>query len=92
MAYYVYILQSEVDQSYYKGYTEKPFIRLQQHNDAEMVYTSRKIPWRLVGLLIFETKRDALIAEKKMKKYGRERMEAFILSPRNQLDSWQRSG
>jgi putative endonuclease len=44
MAYYVYILQSELDKTYYKGFTENPIKRLGQHNAGEMTYTSRKIP------------------------------------------------
>ena len=89
--YYVYIIQSRVDGSYYKGYSENPLQRLEQHNNKESKYTSNKTPWQLVGLIIFETKREALIAEKKMKKYGKERIESFLSSQRNQLDSWKRS-
>ena len=48
MAWYVYIIQSEVDGCYYKGFTEHPFVRLGQHNNGDSVYTSTKMPWKLV--------------------------------------------
>ncbi|MCW5913544.1 MAG: GIY-YIG nuclease family protein [Chitinophagaceae bacterium] len=39
MGYYVYILRSEVDGTYYKGSTEDPVSRLQDHNDGRSFYT-----------------------------------------------------
>ncbi|MBW7840694.1 MAG: GIY-YIG nuclease family protein [Chitinophagaceae bacterium] len=39
MGYYVYILRSEVDGTYYKGSTEDPVRRLQDHNDGRSFYT-----------------------------------------------------
>ncbi len=61
MPFFVYILQSEVDSSFYKGFTENPIKRLAQHNAGEMNYTSKKIPWIIVALFGFESKKEALI-------------------------------
>ena len=85
MAHYVYILQSEKDQSYYKGYTTDFVRRLGQHNNGESEYTSHKIPWKLVYAEELYTKRAALIREKNLKKAARERVEAIILSKKNLL-------
>ncbi|HQS04829.1 MAG: hypothetical protein B7X86_03925 [Sphingobacteriales bacterium 17-39-43] len=85
MAYYVYILKSLSDQSYYKGFTENPIIRLEQHNNAESKYTSSKIPWKLVYLECFEQKKDALIREKRLKKYSHQQIEQLISSGKNCL-------
>ena len=60
MSFFVYILQSEVDKSYYKGFTENASKRLLQHNAGEMNYTSKKIPWRMVYLTKFIFKKEAL--------------------------------
>ncbi|MCO5285520.1 MAG: GIY-YIG nuclease family protein [Chitinophagaceae bacterium] len=38
MGYYVYILRSEVDGTYYKGSTEAPVSRLQDHNAGRSYY------------------------------------------------------
>lgn len=85
MAYYVYILKSLKDQIYYKGFTENPIIRLEQHNKAESKYTSSKIPWELVYLECFEQKKDALIREKRLKKYSHQQIEQLISSGKNSL-------
>ena len=50
MGYYVYIIESVVDGSFYKGYSKNPYERLNQHNDGDSRYTSFKIPWKLVLL------------------------------------------
>jgi len=61
MKFYVYIIQSSLDNSYYKGFSLDPYSRLEQHNLGESSYTSNKIPWKLVCILSFETKKEALI-------------------------------
>ena len=42
MAWYVYMIQSEVDGTYYKGSSEDPFHRLIEHNSGLSTYTSKK--------------------------------------------------
>ena len=61
MKFFVYIIQSLVDNSYYKGFSLDPYSRLDQHNLGESNYTSNKVPWKLVCLLSFDTKREALL-------------------------------
>ncbi|MFZ4752835.1 MAG: GIY-YIG nuclease family protein [Chitinophagaceae bacterium] len=83
MSFYVYILQSLKDKSYYKGFTENPTQRLQQHNAGESKYTSTKIPWKLVYVEELPTKKEALMREKYLKKLERSRIELLIDSPKN---------
>ena len=83
MAYYVYILQSEVDQTFYKGFTENPLQRIIQHNHREMIYSSKKMPWKIISLLEYDTKKEALIAERKIKKYDTLRLLVLIKSAKN---------
>ncbi len=85
MAYYVYILQSKIDNTYYKGFTENPLQRLAQHNAGEMNYTSKKMPWAMVCLFLFDTKREALILERKLKKFDHTRLNSIINSEKNIL-------
>lgn len=70
MPCYVYIIQSQVDNSYYKGFTENLATRLLQHNNGDSQYTSAKLPWKLVYVEELPTKREALIREKVLKKYS----------------------
>jgi putative endonuclease len=85
MAYFIYIIQSEKDGSFYKGYTEDYLKRIKQHNNGESTYTSRKLPWILVYLEILPSKRDALIREKNLKKASIQRILALIHSDKNYL-------
>ncbi|MBL0270040.1 MAG: GIY-YIG nuclease family protein [Chitinophagaceae bacterium] len=86
MAYYVYIIQSAKDMSYYKGYSCDPVIRLHQHNNRESTYTAGKCPWKLVYVEELSSKKEALIREKNLKKATRERIEALINHPKNVVE------
>ena len=83
MGYYVYILQSQVDQTFYNGFTENPNHRIMQHNNGEMTYSSRKMPWKIVCLLEYPTKKEALMAERKIKKYDTSRLLVLVNSVKN---------
>ena len=48
MSYHVYILQSEVDGSYYVGSTQDIAARLDRHNQGRSAYTKPRRPWCLV--------------------------------------------
>jgi putative endonuclease len=66
--FYVYLIQSEVDSSFYIGYTSNLELRLKQHNNGETIYSSRKKPWFLVYSEVFENKTLALKRERFLKK------------------------
>ena len=65
--YYLYILQSLKDRSYYVGYSKDPERRLVKHNSAKTGYTSRKKPWNLVYTEKYASKTEALKREKFIK-------------------------
>jgi len=67
MGFYVYIIQSLADNSYYKGFTENPINRLVQHNNGGSKYTGTKLPWRFVYLQEVATKKEGLIRQKALK-------------------------
>jgi putative endonuclease len=67
MKYYVYIFQSESDDSYYIGYSQDPEKRLADHNDGRSRYTREKIPWKLVYTEEFFTKTEAIKRERFLK-------------------------
>jgi putative endonuclease len=83
MPFYVYIIQSDKDQGFYKGFSEQPLVRLLQHNKGLCTYTSQKMPWKLIYIEKLLTKRDALIREKALKKYSRKQIEMLIASSKN---------
>ena len=45
MGYYVYIIESEKDGSYYKGFSESPLERLRYHNEGGTSSNRHLIPW-----------------------------------------------
>ena len=78
MFYFVYIIQFEVYNTFYKGYTQNPEYRLYQHNNGESRYTSNKTQWKLVYLEEFETKREAVIREKQIKRFNSQYLKELI--------------
>ena len=65
--YYVYILQSLKDNSYYTGLTMDVKERLKSHNNGSVDYTSTKRPFKLVWYCCFNDKSKALKFEKYIK-------------------------
>jgi predicted GIY-YIG superfamily endonuclease len=62
--YYIYIIKSKKDDSYYKGFTENLKQRLQDHNTGSGEYSSSKRPFELVWFCVFPNKTKALKFEK----------------------------
>jgi len=87
MEYYVYIIYSEFFDKYYKGYTRCPLLRLREHNEGRSSYTSSYKPWRLVYLERFSSKREALIRERGIKKFGKAQLRRLISSAKNLLNT-----
>lgn len=65
--FYVYILQSKVDQSFYIGFTTDLDRRLSEHNAGKSRYTSKKRPWEMVYTESYSSKVEALKREKFLK-------------------------
>lgn len=65
--YYVYILKSKKDNSYYKGFTEDLKKRIYDHNHKSNKYSSTKAPFELVWYCAFLEKQKALNFEKYIK-------------------------
>lgn len=83
MAFYVYIIQSELDGSYYKGSSENYLKRLVEHNEGKSRYTARKKPWKLIYAEEHLTRASALKREKSLKKASGARLQYIITSNKN---------
>jgi putative endonuclease len=68
MSYYVYIIKSETDQSWYYGFSEDLEKRLNFHNEGKSTYTKSKRPWKLIFCRRFDLKAKALKFERYLKK------------------------
>ena len=76
--YFVYILKSKVDQSYYKGHTNDIADRLRRHNNCEEKFSSKLAPWELVWCCIKENKSEAYRLEVKLKNRNRKLNRLFL--------------
>lgn len=65
--YFVYVIQSEIIQHLYIGFTEDPKARLAAHNKGDNISTHTGRPWRLIYLEAYLHKQDALNREKFLK-------------------------
>ncbi len=76
--FYVYIIYSKSCNIYYKGFTLDRDTRLEYHNSGKSPYTSKANDWELVYSAVFETKREVLIEEKRLKKLNVTSIEKLI--------------
>jgi len=81
--YYVYIIQTETDGSYYVGYTRNISQRLQRHNQGRSNYTKSKGNWKLVYIEEYKTSAEAIAREKDIKgKKSKEYIEHLVRTSR----------
>ena len=76
--FYTYILYSATLDCYYKGFSEDVLKRLENHLRGTHKYTSQTRDWKLVYVKDHETKTEALIEEKRLKKLNRKSLEFLI--------------
>ena len=84
--YYVYIIYSERNNIFYKGYSEQPYKRLEEHNNGLSRFTKDKGPWKLVFLQRFDTKSEALKREKMLKRANSKYLHWVIKQDYNIID------
>jgi len=82
--FYIYIIYSKSFDVYYKGFSENVAHRLVYHNDNRSKYTCNKGPWELVYSNAFESKKEALIEELRLKKLNRKSIESLIMAQKQE--------
>lgn len=85
--YYVYMIESQQSGIFYKGSTNDYVRRLTEHNEGINEYTRGKDPWILVFAQTFETKSEALVQEKKLKRCNKEYLRWLINQSVNILNN-----
>jgi len=83
MAYFVYIIKSQKDGTYYVGSTQNVEERLTRHNQGRSRYTKSKIPWKLIYYEEHPDKTHALKRENAIKnRKSRDYIEGLIRASR----------
>ena len=80
----VYILKCK-DNSYYVGHTDNIAKRLVEHHNKLCAYTSIRLPVKLVFLQYFQTRDEAFVTERKIKKWSRKKKKALIKGDWNEI-------
>ena len=79
MSYFVYIIQSQKNGSYYVGHTQNLEARIERHNNGGSPFTKNRTPWKLVYSEPFETKATASRREREVKKHkSRKYIERLV--------------
>ena len=79
MELFLYILRSKSSGRFYVGVSSDPEKRLRFHNYIERGFTARYRPWEIVFMQEYETKEDALCAERKVKSWKSRKMILKII-------------
>jgi putative endonuclease len=69
--YFVYILQSKRNKSFYVGYTNNIERRLKEHNEGAVDCTKDSLPWEVIYYEAFKSIEDARMREKSLKYFGK---------------------
>ena len=77
--YFIYIIKSKVDGSFYTGQCQNIQERLQHHNKGYTKSTKAKIPWNIVYYEKYDTRSEAVRRELEVKKKkSRQYIEELI--------------
>ena len=78
--YWMYILKSSKDGSYYIGSTGNLDLRVQRHNKGHGKYTRKKLPWDLVYKQEFATRSEAEKEERRIKNKKSKKIIEYLIS------------
>jgi len=83
MKYFVYIIESLKDGSYYVGSTQDLSERIERHNQGRSKYTKAKRPWNLIYHEEYPDRSSAVLREKEIKaRKSKEFIERLVRASR----------
>ncbi len=79
--FFVYILRSGVDGTYYVGQTRNVNRRLIEHNSKQVLSTKGKSPWKLVHTEEYGSRSEAVRREREIKGHKKRKyIESLLIS------------
>ena len=89
MKFFVYILESELDYSFYIGQTSNIEERIKSHNKGLNRYTRVKKPWKLIYKEECSSRSEAMKLEKRLKSWKkREALLKYIKNSSGCSAAW----
>ena len=83
MKYFVYIIESLKDGSFYVGSTQDLSKRMERHNRGRSKYTKSRKPWELVYTEEYPDRSSAVLREKEIKaRKSKEFIERLVRTSR----------
>ena len=80
MNYFVYILQSQINHSFYIGQTSNIENRFKRHNAGSERYTKKYTPWNLIWFQACDSRAEAMKFENQIKAWkSRKRIIKHII-------------
>lgn len=86
MEYFLYILRSQLKETYYIGSSDDPERRCFFHNNQSKGYTLAYRPWEIVYAHGFDTKETAMAAERKVKSWKSTKMIHLLVEGKIKID------
>ena len=83
--FYVYILQSLKDFSFYTGQCDDLDYRMSKHSDGQSKYTASKRPLRLVYFEVYKTRGEAIAREREIKRKKNKQYIVWL------INGWKKS-
>jgi len=71
MFFYIYLLRSKKDNSFYIGFAENLKERIEKHNQGMVQSTKNIKPMELIYFEGYKSKKDALTREKRLKQFAK---------------------
>ena len=69
--FFVYVLRSKKDRSFYIGFASDLKARMEKHNQGLVQSTKNIRPMELMYCEVYKSKKDALIREKRLKHFAK---------------------
>jgi putative endonuclease len=80
--WFVYIIESQTDDSFYVGHTHELELRIVHHNDGWTISTKASRPWKLVYSEQHLSKSEVIRREKQIKRMKSRQYIERLISPR----------
>ena len=79
LTFQLYILRSKVAERFYIGVTANPEERLRRHNTGRTLSTKSYRPWEMVYQEEFNTRSEAVVREKQLKRWkNKDRIKQLL--------------